>query len=242
MFAGTDSALESVLASHELNAAWGDIVWHLLEDPALIESPCGYAHRRVLPAEDVILTTGSGLQAGPVPVRERLARLAGMEREMAAQCAARYRMVVDLVGTDPALDSMHDRHARMELALVLRVGEGAASSLIATARTIVRDYPEFLAALEAGEISEWHCRELVSGTRYVSDLDTIAALQKRLLPKAKRRTPAEFRKAVRMAMASLDAESAEDRRTKARQDRYVTYRPLDDGMAYLGICTDQPTA
>ncbi|HET7901393.1 MAG TPA: DUF222 domain-containing protein [Candidatus Nanopelagicales bacterium] len=242
MSMGTESAVECVLTTRDAAAAWGEIVWHLLEDPALVGPACGYAHRRSLPVEDRMLTTASALRAGTRPVRERLARLAELERVMAAQCAARYRMVVDLVGAEPAADSMHDRHARTEVALVLRVGEGAASSLIATARTIVRDYPAFLAALDAGEVSEWHCRELVSGTRYVSDHETIAALQMRLLPKAKRQTPAEFRKAVRMAMAALDADAVEERRDAARRDRYVGYRTLDDGLAYLGICTDQPTA
>jgi hypothetical protein len=137
---------------------------------------------------------------------------------------------------------MADRHAAHEVALARRVGEGAAYSSIATARALHSDFPEFLVALEAGQVSEWHCRELVSGTRHVSDPGVIAALQDRLLPRARRLTPGQFRTQVRAAVAELDAERAAERMQRAREDRYVSYRALGDGMAWFGVCTDQPTA
>ncbi len=158
------------------------------------------------------------------------------------KAAQKLRAVVAIVGPEFCGDSVADRHLAMEVALALRIGEGAASSLIAVARGVHTDFPDFLEALGRGEVSEWHVRELVSGTRHVTDPDVLAALQARLLPKAKRKTPAQFRTEIRKAVADLDAERAAERLASARADRHVSYRPLDDGMAFLGIVTDQPTA
>ena len=158
------------------------------------------------------------------------------------KAAQKLRAVVAIVGPEFCGDSVADRHLAMEVALALRIGEGAAASLISVARGVHTDFPDFLEALGRGEVSEWHVRELVSGTRHVTDPDVLAALQARLLPKAKRKTPAQFRTEIRKAVADLDAERAAERLASARADRYVSYRALDDGMAYLGVVTDQPTA
>lgn len=203
-----------------------DLEW-LLAAPAA--EPPHYAH---VPAVD----------PAELPIEERVGLLVDVERESARLAAQRLRSVVACAGPVLCGDSMRERQVVMELALALRIGESAATSLVVLARTLHADFPEFLAALEAGEISEWHCRELVTGTRHVTDPDTIAALRERLLPKARRKTPGEFRRDVRTAIAHLDAEREAERRAAARKDRYVAYRPLDDGLGYIGIVTDQPTA
>ncbi|MFN8158679.1 MAG: DUF222 domain-containing protein [Candidatus Nanopelagicales bacterium] len=150
------------------------------------------------------------------------------------------RGTVAMAGTD-ASNSMTDRHVAMEVAALRRVGESAATSGIATARALHVEFPKFLAALSAGEVSEWHCRVLVTETVNVTDPETIAALQDRLLPKARRKTPSEFRRDVRKAVADLDAANEAQRVARARGDRYVACRPLSDGLGYLGIVTDWPT-
>ncbi len=127
-----------------------------------------------------------------------------MEALEALVAARKNRGLVAMAGTDGS-DSMSDRHVAMEVAQLRRVGEGAAASGIATARALHVEFPKFLAALEAGEVSEWHCRVLVSETVHVVDPATIVALQERLLPKAKRTTPGRFRTEVRKAVADLDA-------------------------------------
>ncbi|MFN8145934.1 MAG: DUF222 domain-containing protein [Candidatus Nanopelagicales bacterium] len=157
------------------------------------------------------------------------------------KAAQKMRAIVAIAGERFCGDSMADRALTMEVALALRVGEGAASSAIAVARSLHTDFPRFLDALSRGLISEWHARELVTGTRHVTDPVVIAALQDRLLPKARRMTPAQFRTEVRKAVADLDAEHAAERLASARADRYVIYRPLGDGMAFLGLVADQPT-
>jgi hypothetical protein len=168
--------------------------------------------------------------------------LALVEKVEALVAASKARAVVALAGAVASPASMTDRHAAMEVAHARRVGEGAAAGHIATARALHNDFPEFLGALARGEISEWHCRELVSGTRHVTDREVLAALQERLLPKALRKTPGDFRADVRKAVADLDAAKAAERMARARDGRYVTYRALDDGLGFLGVVTDQSTA
>ena len=166
-----------------------------------------------------------------------LRRCEAVEGMVAARKA---RAVVALAGTDSS-DSTSDRHVAMEVAQLRRVGEGAACTGIALARALHVEFPAFRAALEAGEVSEWHCRVLVAETAHVTDPDTISALQDRLLPKARRKTPSEFRRDVRKAVADLDAAKEAERHALARADRYVSCTPLPNGMGHLGIVSDWPT-
>ncbi|MFN8147066.1 MAG: DUF222 domain-containing protein [Candidatus Nanopelagicales bacterium] len=170
----------------------------------------------------------------------KLAYLRCVEAVKSMLSAMESRGTVAMAGTD-ASNSITDRHVAMEVAQLRRVGEGAAASGIATARALHVEFPKFLAALEAGEVSEWHCRVVVSETAHVTDRATIAALQDRLLPKAKAKTPTQFRTDVRKAVADLDAKREAERVARARAGRYVTCKQLPDGMGYLGIVTDWPT-
>ncbi len=187
---------------------------------------------------DVVLL--SSIDPAALSVEGKLAYARSVEAGKALLAAMDAQATVALAGVDGS-DSMADRHATMEVALVRRVGEGAAASAIATARALHVEFPAFRAALAAGEVSEWHCRVLVSETSHVTDPDTIAALQDRLLPKARRKTPTEFRRDVRTAVADLDAQREAQRVARARANQYVSCKQLPDGMGYLGIVSDWPT-
>jgi hypothetical protein len=170
----------------------------------------------------------------------RLAYLSRMEAVKSFVAAMDSRALVAIAGADGS-DSAFDRQAAMEVAVTRRVGEGSASTSIATARALHVEFPAFRAALEAGEVSEWHCRILVSETAHVTDPGVTAALQDRLLPKAKRKTPGEFRRDVRKAVADLDAAKETERHELARAGRHVTCTPPPNGMGHLGIVSDWPT-
>ncbi len=187
---------------------------------------------------DVVLL--ASIDPAALSVEGKLAYARRVEAGKALMAAMDAQATVALAGVDGS-DSMTDRHATMEVALVRRVGEGAAASAIATARSLHVEFPKFRAALAAGEVSEWHCRVLVSETAHVTDPDVIAALQDRLLPKARRKTPTEFRRDVRTAVADLDAEREAQRVARARANRYVSCKQLTDGLGYLGIVSDWPT-
>jgi len=196
------------------------------------------AMRGPVSAWDVVVL--SSIDPSGLSVQGRLDYLRRVEAAKAMLSALESRGTVAMAGADGS-DSMRDRHVAMEVAQLRRVGESSASSGIATARALHVEFPKFLAALEAGEVSEWHCRVLVSETVHVTDRATIAALQERLLPKAKRKTPGQFRSEVRKAVADLDAAREADRVARARAGRYVTCKQLPDGLGYLGIVTDWPT-
>ncbi|MBI1379068.1 MAG: DUF222 domain-containing protein, partial [Frankiales bacterium] len=202
------------------------------------------------PAEDLLSMRGAvsewdlpllvSVDPASLDREDALVYLRRVEAVTALVAGVRARALVAVAGADGS-DSMADRHAAMEVGVCARVGEGAAASAIATARVLHGCFPGFLAALDAGEVSEWHCRELVAGTRHVTDPDTVAALGARLLPRARRVTPARFRGEVARAVADLDAARASERRVRARAGRYVSCRPLEDGMGFLGVVSDWPT-
>jgi hypothetical protein len=94
--------------------------------------------------------------------------------------------------------------------------------------------------LEAGQVSEGHCRVLVEGTRTCTHPDALAAVERVTLPKARRMTPGEFRAAVAKAVADFDPD-ATGRYRRAREQRSVWTRELEDGMSYLGMVHDTST-
>jgi hypothetical protein len=182
----------------------------------------------------------SSIDPASLTVAGRLDYLRQVEASKALIAAMEATATVAVAGTD-STDSRADRYVAMEVSQLRRVGEGSASTGIATARALHVEFPDFLAALSQGEVSEWHCRVLVTETAHVTDRGVLAALQDRLLPKARRKTPTEFRRDVRAAVADLDAQREAERVARARADRYVSCRQLPDGMGYLGIVSDWPT-
>jgi hypothetical protein len=180
----------------------------------------------------------------PVSLVGRWARLDYLRRIEAVEAmvaAMKTRAVVSLAGVESSETFAGERHVAMEVAQVRRVGETAASTSIEVARALHSTFRSFLAALRAGDVSEYHCRELVTGTRHVRDASVLAALESRLLPKAKRTTGGEFRLEIAKAVADLDAAAAAERVARARESRRVTCRPIEDGLGFLGIVHDWPT-
>ncbi len=171
---------------------------------------------------------------------DRIAFLQRVEKVEALVAALKVKALVAVAGETASAASVDEVHVAVEVALARRVGPGAASTSIELARALATSFPDFRAALEAGEISEWHCRELVTGTRSVSDADVLAKVARRTLPKAKRQTPREFAREVATAVTRFDREAAA-RRERARDERRVWCRPLPDGMGFLGVIHDWPT-
>jgi len=208
-----------------------------LDDPRFADEDL-LAMRGPVSAWDLVLL--ASIDPATLSTQGKLEYLRCVEAVKSMLSAMETRGTVAMAGTNGD-DSTRDRHVAMEVAQLRRVGEGAAASGIATARALHVEFPQFLVALEAGEVSEWHCRVLVSETAHVTDPATIAALQERLLAKAKRKTPTQFRTDVRKAVADLDAQREAERVARARAGRYVTCKQLPDGMGYLGIVTDWST-
>ena len=179
----------------------------------------------------------------PASLREPLDRIAYVQRVEKVEgllAALKMRALVAIAGPEPSPSSMDEAHAATEVGLARRVGPGAAGSSIDVARAIVTTFPEFLDALSAGDISDWHCRELVTGTRAVTDAEVLSLVAEMTLSKAKRKTPREFGIEVAKVIARHDRD-VEARMVKAREDRRVWCSELPNGMGFLGLVHDLKT-
>jgi hypothetical protein len=166
--------------------------------------------------------------------------LRAAERVDAYAASLKARARVALAGVEASPELVREIHIEHELAVATRSSRYAAGTAIERARVLTSTFPLFLEALEAGQVSEAHCRVLVEATRTCTNPDALAAVQRVTLPKAKRMTPGEFRRAVATAIADHDPEAAARHKT-AREQRSVWTRELEDGMSYLGMVHDTTT-
>jgi hypothetical protein len=166
--------------------------------------------------------------------------LRAAERVDAYAASLKARARVALAGAQASQELVREVHVEHELAVATRSSRYAAGTAIERARVLTTTFPLFLDALQAGEVGEAHCRVLVEGTRTCTDPGALAAVQRVTLPKAKRMTPGEFRSAVAKAVADHDPDAA-GRFQRAREQRSVWTRELEDGMSYLGMVHDTTT-
>ncbi len=104
------------------------------------------------------------------------------------------------------------------------------------ALTLTREMPHTLAALEAGELSEWRAQIIVRETatltgeqRSLVDAEVVADPTQPVAGLGDR----ELARRVRAVAYRIDAASVMARAAKAKADRRVTLRPAPDTMAYL---------
>jgi hypothetical protein len=166
--------------------------------------------------------------------------LRAAERIDALTAALKARARVALAGAEPSGDLQRERHVEHELAVATTSSRQVAGSSIERARTLTTTFPAFLDALEEGHITEAHCRILVEGTRCVVDPDALATIGRVLLPKARHMAPGRFKREVAKAVADHDPD-ATARHERARDQRSVWTRELEDGMSFLGLVHDTPT-
>jgi 5-methylcytosine-specific restriction endonuclease McrA len=74
----------------------------------------------------------------------------------------------------------------------------------------------------------------------VPDPFHLAEIERRALPKAARLTPSELGRELTAIIAAVDPDAAA-RARRARETRRVWTRPLDDGLAFLGLVHDAST-
>ena len=166
--------------------------------------------------------------------------LRAAERIDAATAALKARARVALAGATASEQVLDELHVEAELATATRSSRYVAGMSIERARLLTTIFPAFLDALAEGAIAEAHCRTLVEKTRPVTDPVALAAIGRVLLPKAKRLAPGPFAREVATAIARFDPDAA-SRYTRAREQRSVWTRELEDGMSYLGMVHDTST-
>jgi hypothetical protein len=206
----------------------------LLTDEELLEhlttSPC---------AADLLLLESIDPMGLPTKAAV-LDYLKAAERVDAYAASLKARARVALAGVEASPELVREMHVEHELAVATRSSRYAAGTAIERSRVLTTTFPLFLEALEAGQVSDAHCRVLVEATRTCTDPDALAAVQRVTLPKARRMTPGQFRREVAKAVADHDPDAA-GRFQRARAQRAVWTRELEDGMSYLGMVHDTTT-
>ena len=178
--------------------------------------------------------------AGLADPSAQLAYLERGDRVIAYVKSLQARALTAVAGEAPTGGYLSEVAVEHEVAVARRTSTYAAGRVIENARLLATTFPGFAQALRDGEVSEAHVNVLVERTRNVHDRDVLAAIADRVLGKAKRMTPGQIGKQVAKAVADLDPD-AEARHRRAKDDRRVFTRPLEDGMGFLGMVDDHAT-
>jgi hypothetical protein len=125
-----------------------------------------------------------------------------------------------------------------EVAVAEGIGEQAAARLLTAAQALCGPQLVVLDRLEAGDLTEAHARVITEETATLPTASAerfgILCLSRLETRTGRRRTPAEFRKAVRSLRERLHPDSVRARRARAERDRGVWLKPEPDGMCTLG--------
>ena len=189
------------------------------------------------PADLSFLATFDLDAMGPLELMEHVAAL---DRVGALVAWLRARSLVAAAGATPSGSLLAERHVEHEIAVARRTSRYGAGRALEDARALALLFPRFAEALRAGEIGDRHVAVLVDKTRPIRDAAVLAAIEARVLGHATRMTPTRFGKEVAKAIADLDPD-AEGRCRRARVQRGVTSRPLDDGLGLLTVVDDWST-
>ncbi|MEA5453866.1 DUF222 domain-containing protein [Sinomonas sp. JGH33] len=124
-----------------------------------------------------------------------------------------------------------------EVAVAEGISEFAAARLVNTSEALCGPQMAVLSSLEGGVLSEAHARVITDETSTLPEAAAeefgIECLRRLETRTGRRRTPGEFRKAVRALRERLHPESIRARRVRAERDRGVWIRPEPDGMCTL---------
>ncbi|MBV9291833.1 MAG: DUF222 domain-containing protein, partial [Frankiales bacterium] len=119
-----------------------------------------------------------------------------------------------------------------EVGAALRLGDGAATGLVHSARTLTAELPATLDAMRIGQVSRQKADVLVELTAGLT-AEQRADVETATLAKAADRTPAQHRAAVRRMVDRIDPDALDRRRAKARADIRLVRAHLGDGMGEL---------
>ncbi|MEA5456456.1 DUF222 domain-containing protein [Sinomonas sp. JGH33] len=124
-----------------------------------------------------------------------------------------------------------------EIAVAECISEMAAARLMRSAESLCGPQFAVLELLEGGHLSEAHARVVTDETATLPESCAeefgIKALGRLETRTGRKRTPAEFRRAVRALREKLHPESLRSRKARAKAERHVTFRPEPDGMCTL---------
>lgn len=175
-----------------------------------------------------------------VETRREIARL---EARATGLLAERMRRFED----DLAHHGFHSetiyRSMLSEYATAGHISKGSMAYAFADAAAMHNCYPAVQAAFAAGAISVQHVREIVRAGAIVHEAvlnkrvgdETHALYEAAVLVVAEQDTPARTRAHARQVASVLADETLRERHANAAEERGVTLRPIEDGLALLSI-------
>ncbi len=219
----TASPAESPALPHGL--AVGDIAGH-------VRIPPGPTLAAWLAQAEPASLDDAGLVNSITGWRKVVSWAQAQELAAVAELACR-RGMCDPPGTkrDPARE-LEAEFAPNEVALALTLTQCAAEYWTALAASLARRLPGTLAALRAGTIDLARA-SIIDQCTSVLDDDLAAAVERRVLPRAGRKTTSALRVAVKSAVLAVDPDAAERRKAETEKHARVELAGEDSGTAVL---------
>ncbi len=176
---------------------------------------------------------GAGAVAGLIEAARVEAWAAAKKAELAVrilqtmQDAMPEKLHGTIVGQELAFSS-----AVSEIGCALHLAERSAGFLLVDSENLVRLLPATHAALAAGELDYQRARTIVNQAQGLPE-KLVPLFERTLLEKAAGQTNPQLASSARRLRDKIHPEALAERRAKAAQDRSVSFRPAEDGMAYL---------
>ncbi|TDU05450.1 HNH endonuclease [Streptomyces sp. 846.5] len=120
-----------------------------------------------------------------------------------------------------------------QVACALRVSPDTAGARLVEAQQLTARFPAALGLLAAGRVQIMHLKALLEHTAVLED-EVAARVEELVLAKLPTQTVGAARKAITRAVLKADPAGAEQRHTRAAQDRRTTLQAHPDGMAWYG--------
>lgn len=170
---------------------------------------------------------------------ERIDLIAALERVKGAAAAAQARLTVAFKASQLAaqraagVSSTHQgKGIAAQVALARREPPFRGSRFVGLADALLHEMPCTMAALEAGEISEWRATIVAQETACLSREDR-GTVDGELAGSLRRLSDGRLAAEARRLAYALDPASFVERSSKAVADRRVTMRPAPDTMAIV---------
>jgi len=169
--------------------------------------------------------------------------IAALEADASALLASRLQLLDDDVREQPQHREAIHRSMIAEYSAAGRMAKGSVEYAFSDARLLDAEHPTVRESFRRGVISAAHVREIVREGMIVRQAvregraaaGTVALYDAAALVVAEQESPARTRTVVRQIASSLASETVVERHRRARGERAVTMRSLDDGLALLQV-------
>lgn len=170
-------------------------------------------------------------------------QIAVLEAEASELLAERMRVLADDVREQPQHREAIHRSMIAEYSAAGRVAKGSVEYAFADACLLDSDHTAVQQSFRRGRISAAHVREIVRAGMIVRlavregrvDAETLSLFDAAALEVAEHESPGRTRAMVRQIAASLAGKTLVERHRRARSERAVTMRSVDDGLALLQV-------